>query len=353
MKADIGDIHLIMGVLTPLGIAILMSVFKVLDTPSTRPMTTSEQYIRNSRNLLFNISFFAFLGWLIGFSLEFLITFMGSKLPQSKYIDAIWVLCSILFWRLWPQQLLYVPTTNSVFRTSNRIFTKKRELADDQGLVDNTVKYHGPIWAIINIFDQNQGEFDTESQENLKIPIKQLSFQNVTGSAEMILTYNINDIDAYAAGGTNNELRKKKVEQTVGAYLMNMVETAASKTTFLKAIADPAKTFGHIFKEFHNKAHHMETRHGIHIQEFKVSNLNASQAYNNALDARGITNVMIEQAQEAVKASKPKENEEPTIAFEKALELIIGTANPGGNVKVNLHRGLEGTKPVVDSDGNI
>lgn len=315
-----------------------------LPTPTAQPMGTSEQYRRNARNICINVAAFLVIGLTIEVAVNLLaIGLFGLKL-LNELTALLWVFISVIIWMVWPQKLLYVPSSNSVTRVTNRIFTGTRDLPHNQGHVDNSVKYKGPIFALLNIFDIYQGEIETESREGIKVKIDQLTFADDVGSGEVVIVYAVEDSDAYAAGGDTPTLREKKVRDAIEARIKSMIEIICQGKPVRTVMSDPSGAFGDMVQAFQSQNQNIEARLGIRVQIIEVSEINESQEHRKALSAKGTNEALRDQARQMV------EDSDNTMSFETAMEIVSANANASGNFTYKIFRGLEGgnTRTMID-----
>lgn len=317
-----------------------------LNTPTAQPMGTTEQYWRNARNICINIAGFMSIGLFTEICIDILILFVFNINLMNDWTSLMWIFISVLIWINWPQKLLYVPSSNSVTRVTNRIFTGTRDLPHNQGHVDNSVKFKGPIFVILNIFDIYQGEIETESREGIKVTMNQLTFADDVGSGEIVIVYAVEDSDAYAAGGDTPELREKKVRDAIEARIKSMVETLCHNEDVRAVMRDPGGVFGNMVQDFQNQNQNIEARLGIRVQIIEITEINESQEHRKALSAEGTNKALREQAQQMVTDSGN------TMSFETALEIVSANANASGNFTYKIFRGLDGRNTRINIDPN-
>lgn len=321
----IADLHLYVGVITCGLIALILSF--MLETPTSEPMDTVEQYVRSLRNLLINISVFSAIGWIP----SVLINTLTENTMESVYFEMIWVLASVAVWWFWPRKLLITPPTNAIMRTTNIFHTGKRSIADNQGIVDNAIKYHGPVIGIINVFDKFQGFVETESRENLNIKIDQLRFKDDIGSGRIIGSYAVCDTDAYSANGDNEPLRVKKVTETLSARLKSLVEQRTAKKDVYDVMAEAYEMSKEMSAEFNQQNRLIEQRLGIRVQYLELTDINESDAHAEAYRAKGVTKELLLQAEDIIKQAK---NEGLKVTMKTAMQFVSGWS---GKAPLNIH----------------
>lgn len=311
---------------------------------------TSQQYIRNIRNILINVAFFSFIGKAFGILLETYLRFVFEiKALDNAYFDLLWVIVSIVVWLVWRQKLVFTPPTNSILRVTNRFYTGKRDLPDNQGHVDNAIKYRGPIYAVISIFDNAEQYVETESRANLKVKIPNLRFKYNSGSCFLTTSFTITDPDAYAANGDTDVLRFDKVKETVLSRLKSMVEAITRNQKIEDVQSNPGKYFGSLSNEFKRKNKTLEARLGINIQFVEISDIDESDAYKDVVDAIGVNMALTKQANEMVKAARRRGDND--LSFETALQIASGNAGKAKYTVIHA-KGL-GKGTIVDADGNV
>lgn len=346
-------LHIVMGSILTLGVGIWITL-RHLEAPDEHPMEEGEQWWRSIRNLLINISFFSAAGWTIGLALNTVIVAVGgNKIVDNHYISVVWIILSIIIWRLQPKKLYFEPPTNNVLRTVNPFNTEKRQVTDDRGLrVDNAVKYYGPRFVILHIFERIAGVIETESQENLHVKIAELSFSNDTGSGEFVLSYAIEDVDAYAGNGPTEAIRKSKVEETIGARVKAIMESITTSRTVADVQLNAQTLLGSLSDDFRNRNDTLETRLGIRIQYLEISEINQSAALAAGTSAGGVHNIIMTKAQEMVTASggiMPLDEAYKLVAaqYGKIKVLVISTAsNLPENVRVLVGSDGEATQSI-------
>jgi hypothetical protein len=323
-------LHFTIGVILPLFLAVWIHRVAI-NIPDEHPMDTTEQYWRNARNLCINIAVFSAIGFFLGITAKVLCTVVLDVQITDIYISSVWILVSIIIWYFWPMKLLYVPHTNAIMRTTNRFYTGKRPLHDNQGMVDNAVKYHGPIWSIINIFDQFQGYVETESRENLNISISQLTFLDDVGSASFITSFAVEDADAYAANGDTEKDRIKKVSETVSARIKTLIERTTQGKEIREVMSKPEIFFGSISDEFKDSSRNIELRLGIRIQYIEVTDVNESEEHRKGLAASGVASVLFAQSKSVFEQAKSCGM---PITMNEAMQFVSGWS---GKAEMNIN----------------
>ena len=248
-----------------------------------------------------------------------------TKSLSNFYYDLLWIIVSILVWMFWPKKLLSTPPENSVLRTTNVLRTQKRSLPEEQGEVDNTAKYTGSVWAVQSVFEKDRGIIETESRKPIKVKMNQMTCKDDIGTCEFILSFAVEDPDAFAANGDTIDLREEKVRDTVAARIMAIIERQTYKYKIRNIMAKPEKFFGGISDMFREENRAIEARLGIRIQYIEVSNINESEAHRKALSAVGANNALMEQALKLVKKSEA--DGEDRLTLKEAQKLVSAQAN--------------------------
>ncbi|MBP9763667.1 MAG: hypothetical protein KBD10_02910 [Candidatus Pacebacteria bacterium] len=319
-----------MIILIQLMVVIVCASFALIITnnftsePTAEPMEIEEQYFRNLRNLLINIAFFAGSGLLLWILVNMLGLILETGLINSTSFQWCCAMFGVIFWFFWPRKLLITPHTNSIMRTLNILSSSKRCLPENQGEVDNAVKYRGPTFGILNIFDKFIGFIETESRKNLKISMKQLRFSDDVGSGEIIVGLAICDSDAYYGNGDTEDLRIQKVEETLTARIQSLVEMETSTLPVLDAIGKIQDISDRLSVNFTSSSQKIELKLGIRVQLLEIGNLNESEEYRKALASRGVSTELLKHANDIVRQAKNDFGQE--ISMDKALQFAVGMA---------------------------
>jgi hypothetical protein len=349
-KIMIEEIHIIFGILIPAVFALILST--KLQVPGRKAMEIGELYCRNAVNICINLVTILGASLLIKIILNeaFFGFLMGWKI-SSAYWDALWIFLGL--WTFYTTQsspkYAITPSSNSVLRVTNCLFTRKRELNHNQGEVENSVKYPGSMIALLNLFDRSQGEIQTESQETIEFAMETVTCKKGQGSIEKVfVNYIIDDSDAYAGNGKDEPDRKKKVASMTQSDISALIEKSAITGTTAEIISDPEKYFGSICSDFRRKNTKVEEFLGISIQSIGVFKFDESKPIQTVIEGKAINDAIATEAENLVKRARAKGDE--TLTFGQAYEHIMVATNPRGNVSKRVYSGIGGANVIINDD---